>query len=170
VKTGVYFIPIPTTCEELKKLYRKLAMLHHPDCGGNVEVMKAVNSEYETRFVQLKDIHRNAQGEKYTARETSAEVPEDFIDIINILIHFENVQIEIIGQFIWVSGDTRPYKDILKELCFRWHTQKKNWYLAPAWYVKINRKRKYTMEEIRRMWGTQEVETQPQGKLVVGAI
>lgn len=164
-----YFTPTPETCEDLKKLYRKLAVTHHPDRGGDTETMKAVNAEYEILFIKLKDVHINANGEKYTARETSSEVPQDFISIINILIRFENVLIEIIGHFIWVSGDTKPYKDILKELSFRWHTQKKNWYLAPDWYVKFNRKRKYSMDDIRNMWGSQEVETKPQEKLAAGA-
>jgi len=163
--TIIYFLPMPETCECLKKLYRKLAMKHHPDAGGDTETMKAVNAEYEVLFFQLKDVHKNAQGEKYTAHKESSEVPEDFIAIINILIRFENVQIEIIGQFIWVSGDTKPYRDILKEQGFKWHSQKHNWYLAPTWYVKFNRKRKFSMDDIRNMWGTQDVETQPMDKL-----
>lgn len=34
------------TEEEAKARYRELAMLHHPDKGGSVEVMKTINSEY----------------------------------------------------------------------------------------------------------------------------
>ena len=36
----------PTTAEELKKQYRKLAMQHHPDLGGNEDDMKEINAEY----------------------------------------------------------------------------------------------------------------------------
>ena len=36
-----YFTPVPATLEELKALYRKLAMKHHPDLGGDTETMKA---------------------------------------------------------------------------------------------------------------------------------
>lgn len=30
----------PKTLEELKKQYKKLAMAHHPDCGGTTEEMQ----------------------------------------------------------------------------------------------------------------------------------
>jgi hypothetical protein len=75
------------------------------------------------------------------------------------------VTIEIIGFFIWVSGNTKPYRDILKEHKFKWHSKKLNWYLAPAWYVKMNRSKDYSMADIRTMYGYQEVETESQIKL-----
>ncbi|MBN2611164.1 MAG: J domain-containing protein [Bacteroidales bacterium] len=34
------------TVEELKSVYRRLAMLYHPDRGGNIDEMKKINSEY----------------------------------------------------------------------------------------------------------------------------
>lgn len=38
------------TLDELKKEYRRLAMLHHPDRGGDTETMKAINNEYDAVF------------------------------------------------------------------------------------------------------------------------
>ena len=32
-----FFEPLPETLEELKAMYRKLAMEHHPDRGGSHE-------------------------------------------------------------------------------------------------------------------------------------
>jgi multiple sugar transport system permease protein len=45
-----HFIPEPRTLEELKKLYRTLTKIHHPDCGGTNDDMKVVNAEYKTLF------------------------------------------------------------------------------------------------------------------------
>jgi preprotein translocase subunit YajC len=40
-----------SSLSELKLIYRRLAMLNHPDMGGNAEVMKKINIE----FKQTKD-------------------------------------------------------------------------------------------------------------------
>ena len=164
MKNYTYFRPAPQTAEEVKKMYRALAQIHHPDNGGSNEAMAIINNEYSELFDKLKDIHTNAQGETYT-KQTS-ETPEQFINIINQLIRFENILIEIIGSFIWVSGETKPYKDTIKEMGFRWSQNKQSWYLAPEGYKRRNH-RNYSMDEIRGMYGSQEVVNQPYKRLAV---
>ena len=162
--TYTFFIPTPTTAEELKTTYRKLAIKHHPDCGGSTETMQTVNAEYKNLFSKLKDTHRNKEGQAYTSNTPTDELPEEFIEIINRLIRMEGISIEIIGRFIWVSGETKPHKDTLKEMRFKWHSTKICWYLAPDDYRKRNKKQ-FSMNEIRTMYGSQDVETRPQTKL-----
>ena len=48
--TNKYFTPKPATLEDLKKLYRELAMKHHPDRGGDLEIMQTINNEYDILF------------------------------------------------------------------------------------------------------------------------
>ena len=145
-----YFANIKTL-EELKKEYKRLALENHPDRGGDVEVMKAINAEYDIMFNKVKDIHVNAKGETYTKENT--ETPSEFKDIIDKLIRMEGLEIEIIGCFIWLSGNTKAHKDNIKALGFKWHSTKKMWYKAPEDYRKKSRK-KYSIEEIRDMYGT----------------
>lgn len=57
--------------EELKKEFRRLAMIHHPDRGGNVEVMKAINNEYDMLFPTLKA--KTAAQTTETAQSTRSE-------------------------------------------------------------------------------------------------
>ena len=40
--------------EELRKLYRRLVMEHHPDNGGSEETTKKINAEDEIFFKRLK--------------------------------------------------------------------------------------------------------------------
>ena len=40
-----YFNSLSTLSEQ-KLIYRRLAMLNHPDMGGNPEIMKKINMEY----------------------------------------------------------------------------------------------------------------------------
>ena len=143
----------PQTSEDLKKQYRELAFKHHPDRGGSNEAMKAVNNEYDELFPILKDIHKTKDGEKYTAREASTETADQFKDLITELMRMDDITIEIIGCFVWLTGDTKPHRDRLKELNFRWHSKKIAWYLKPEDYK--NRSRKdYNLDEIRQMYGT----------------
>jgi len=148
-----FFTPKPTTLEELKAQYRKLAMQHHPDRGGDTETMKAINAEYDRLFPLLKDTHKTKDGETYTARQATSETAEHFKAIIDQLMRMDGITIEVIGCFVWVTGDTKPHKDQLKGLGFKWHTKKIAWYLAPEDYRKRSRK-DYALDEIRDMYGT----------------
>jgi len=146
-----YFNPTPRTAEEVKKMYRQLAKQYHPDNGGDTQEMAELNNEYHELWNKLKNVHVNVKGEQYE-RETN-ETPEEFINLINTLMGLEGIIIEVIGCFVWVSGDTKPHKETLKMLKFRWHSKKSMWYLAPKDYK--NRSRKdYSMDEIRTMYGT----------------
>ena len=148
-----FFIPKPETLEELKAQYRQLAMEHHPDRGGDTETMKALNAEYDKLFEVLKDVHKTKDGETYTARQASTETAEQFKNLIDELMRMDDIIIEIIGCFVWVTGNTKPYKDKLKALKFQWHTKKVAWYLKPEDYRKRSRK-DYDLDEIRAMYGT----------------
>jgi len=39
-------LPDFASIEEIKKAYRALAMMHHPDRGGDLEIMKKINAAY----------------------------------------------------------------------------------------------------------------------------
>lgn len=43
-----------TTLEALKKEYRRLCMVHHPDRGGDTATMAAINEEYDAVFPAIK--------------------------------------------------------------------------------------------------------------------
>ena len=149
---NIYF-KNPKTLEELKKQYRELAFKHHPDKGGSNEVMKIINNEYDELFKILKDVHQSKDGETYTANQASTETSEYFKNIIDELMKMDDIIIEIIGCFIWVTGNTKIYKDKLKGLKFNWHSKKLAWYLKPDDYKKRSHK-DYNLDEIRVMYGT----------------
>jgi hypothetical protein len=65
-----YFTNI-TSYEDLKAQYRTLAMIHHPDTGGNLEEMKVINNEYDQLFIIWK--HRNNINNNETAASTRSE-------------------------------------------------------------------------------------------------
>ena len=68
-------------------------------------------------------------------------------------MRMDDIVIEIIGCFVWVTGNTKPHREQLKALRFQWHSKKIAWYLKPEDYKKRSRK-DYDLDEIREMYGT----------------
>lgn len=154
----------PKTLEELKKQYKQLALKYHPDRGGNADTMKEVNCEYDLFFEKLKNTHRTAEGKTYTTETT--ETAEDFKEIIEKLIRFNGIHIEICGSWLWVTGCTIEYREELKKMKFRWSKSKVAWYYHREEYRKTT-KRTFTLEEIRDLYGSETIKTEPQLKLAI---
>ena len=140
-----------STLEELKKEYRRLAMIHHPDHGGDTEVMKAINNEYHELFNILKNRHNTTAD----ANHQTTETPDEFINIISELLKHPGITVELCGSWLWISGETYGIKDQLKAAGCRWSNSKKMWY----WHHPEENSRrshgKTTMEEIRSKYGSQ---------------
>ncbi len=137
--------------DELKREYRKLAFKYHPDCGGDLETMKAINNEYEEAQMRLKDAHNAAADEYHQTQETAAE----FIEVIDKLIKLHGLTIELVGSWLWIGGNTRENKEELKAAGCRWSKSKSLWYWHPT---QDQNKRRYTgkstMNEIRYKYGS----------------
>lgn len=144
-----------TTLEEVKATFHKLAKELHPDNGGNAEEFKKMMAEYTEAFNRCKNTHKNHEGKTYT-KETN-ETPEQFADLIRTLTHFNGCIVELIGSWIWVSGNTKEYKEQLKEMHFRWSKNKAAWFFHEGEYHKRNGK-VYNMEDLRNMWDSTQYE------------
>lgn len=139
------------TLEELKKQYRRLAMKYHPDCGGSIEIMQAINAEHDALFETLKKQHNASADEYHQTTETAAE----FRDIIEALLKFGEIVVELCGSWVWVSGNTKPHREQLKALGLRWSQNKKQWYWHHEEPGRKWRRGNTSMEEIRRKYGSQ---------------
>ena len=155
-----------STLEELRKQYKELLKLHHPDNGGNVSEMQEINAEYDRLFKILKDQHEN----NYSSDNSSAEnnysnMKYDFAEdeklreMLNKIIHFDSIDIELVGAWIWVSGSTYACRKELKEFGFKWASQKKMWYWHSESFRKKSRKT-LSMDDIRNYYGSTKVQTE----------
>ena len=111
--------------EEIKKAYRKLVKIHHPDKGGDSAVMLEVNSAWEILKKKHKDLNLNKvnNSKLYNQNEYKRETnnhskPED------LKKWFQNVYIPIdklLGQIINPLGSkirdlsADPYDEILMD-------------------------------------------------------
>ena len=152
------------TAEELKKEYRRLAKELHPDLGGDTEEFKVMQNEFEKMWERLKNVHKNSEGETYTKEST--ETAEEFIHIIEVLTPLKDILVEICGSWVWVSGNTKEHKEILKELKFKYAHKKQAWYYHTEPYKKKG-KRELTLDEIRDMFGSHSYQKKPEKQLAL---
>ena len=154
------------TLEQLRKQYKDLLKKHHPDNGGNLTDMQEINAEYDRLFKVLKDRHesKSAENTENNAKTDFNNMKYDFTEdqklreVLQQIITFEGINIEIVGCWIWVDGNTYGYKDTLKSIGFKWAREKKKWYFHTEAFRKRSKK-KLSMEDIRNYYGSTEVET-----------
>jgi hypothetical protein len=138
------------TLEEVKRRYKELAMQHHPDRGGNTATMQDINNEYES-------IIKNPFFEFAKQPEQEQEEFIKYPEIINQIIGLQGIIIELIGNWIWLSGNTYPYRSKLKEIGFYFAPKKVMWYHRPPEYKSSNKNPK-TIEYIRNKYGSDIIE------------
>ena len=111
--------------EEIKKAYRKLVKIHHPDKGGDSSVMLEVNSAWEILKQKHKDLNLNKVKEtkidnnnEYKVKNSNYSKSED------IKNWFQNIYLPIdklLGQIINPLGSkirdlsADPYDEILMD-------------------------------------------------------
>ena len=152
-----------STLEELRKQYKELLKLHHPDNGGILEIMQEINAEYDRMFKILKNQHENnfysnraSTNTEYNNMKYDFAEDEKLREMLNKIIHFDGIDIELVGAWIWVSGNTYACKKQLKELGFKWASQKKMWYWHSEVFQKKSRKT-LSMDDIRNYYGSTRV-------------
>lgn len=154
----IYFTGNFENLTEVRQFYYKLALIHHPDRGGETATMQVINNEYEYLTAL---VLQGAYYSKYSAEGKQRE--QNFSDELQAKINeilkltLTGCKIEVIGSWIWITGETKPVKDQLKELDFQWNFKKYSWYWHAPGYRKLSKKT-FCLDDIRAMFGSQEVE------------
>lgn len=155
------------TLEDLRKQYKELLKKFHPDNPqGSTEATQAINAEYDNLFKVLKARHEHKASDSDKAKTSKSyeDMKYDFSEdeklrkILQNIITYAGINIEIIGCWIWVDGNTLAYKDNLKALGFKWAREKKKWYFHTEAFRKKSRK-KLDINDIRNYYGSTEVQT-----------
>lgn len=147
------------TIEEVKSLYKKLAMENHPDRGGDTATMQAINAEYAyaCAFV-LKE-------GGFTDSEMNEQVrfSEEYRKVIEQIINLPEIVIEVVGHWIWVTGNTYAVRKELKEAGLFFASKKQAWYYrSDVFKARGSRK---TLDEIRDKYGSKTV-NKPQHRVL----
>jgi hypothetical protein len=135
---------------EAKKIYKDLAKKLHPDVGGSTELFKILNEVYN---------HILEHGISFVE---GAEFDLEIEKVISKILHYENIVIEVVGSWIWLTGDTKAIKEVLKELKFKWASKKKMWYYGE---MKGRNPKQKSMDDIKAKYGCQTVKTKMSKKV-----
>jgi len=147
---------------ELRKQYKELLKVHHPDNGGNVADMQEINAEYDSLFKMLKDKHdsKATDSDKTSYDNMKYDFAEDELlrEMLGKIIGFHGITLEVIGNWLW-AFDSYGYRKELKELGFKYARNKKAWY----WHSEAFRKKSHkslSMDDIRSYYGSTEIKAQ----------
>lgn len=153
------------TIEDVKETYRKLAKKLHPDCGGNADEFKKMSAEYTTAYNRFKNVHRSQAADQEEKTEYRTEYSaEEFADIINKVIHLDGVEIDIVGTWVWLSGNTYPHRETIKAAGFFFSSKHKKWYYNGN-TKKSKKHSKLSYEEVKNIHGCKTVKTAAQARL-----
>lgn len=149
-----FVISNETSIDELKKQYYRLAKIHHPDTGGSNESFREMNDEYEL----LQNIILKNGNFSDAEQVNEQNISEIYRDIIDSIITIPGIIIELIGSWIWISGNTYPVKDQIKSAGFKFHSKKSMWFWYPGEYRKHNNT-EMDIEDIRQRYGSKEIKS-----------
>lgn len=131
-----------SSLEDAKKIFKELSKVCHPDKGGSTEAQQDLKAIYD-HIVEHKIFFSN-----------NSEFDIDIEKIVSNLLHIENINIEIVGSWIWITGETKDIRDILKNLGFKWASKKKAWHWAKKRSTARSSK---SLEEIKATYGSKSV-------------
>lgn len=144
------------TKQDLRKRYRELCKQYHPDVNPHTDgtEMKEINSEYD-ELIKFLPSEKTTESKADNPQESNAEnAPDIYRVIIEKIISIPDIQIEIIGTWLWVSGKTYEYRDILKSFGMRYSKQKKAWYYTNE-NTGYHRGYHKNLDEIRGKYGSE---------------
>lgn len=143
------------TLEELRKEYLSLAFLHQPSKGGNAKTMPAINSQYETWTKKLINAHEDFSDAR---KDWEMFVSEELMNKIGRIIHLPGITIELLGSWLWITGNSFAVRDTLNAEGFIFSSKKCSWFFHSGKYImKDNVLR--SMDELRNLFGYQNIES-----------
>lgn len=142
--------------EELKKAYRKLAKKYHPDhFGGDGSKFIELQETFEKLFTKLKNSDNDAW-------KHASQTPSEFMQLINKLMEFPNLEVEQIGGWLYVTGSgTYNAKEQLKALKFWWSSKHKAWVYSGE---QGKTQRRATKVNPRQIYGSEKLASTGGGK------
>lgn len=156
VMTTSYFTGTHTVAE-IKATYRELCFLHHPDRGGDTATMQDVNAAYHRALLRCDGQTSTGSDDVQHTYHYKEWIEQAVMDKLNDIIHagMADVEIMLIGSWIWITGNTKAYAKVLGKdgLKCRWNNKRLAWY----WHTPTGHRTRYSsnssLEDIANTYG-----------------
>lgn len=136
--------------DDLKKLYWNLSKKLHPDTpSGNEAEFKQMQSEYE----ELTNNFLKYGGFAKTEATNEIKIDEAYMEVVHQAMKLPLITIEVVGTWIWISGNTFPVRQDLKSLGFQFAPIKKMWYINTTG-TKTKKGNELDMDSIRKKYSS----------------
>lgn len=162
---GFFDTTIIKDLDTLKKQYFKLAKKYHPDAGGTDAQFQDLQKEYDKLFKSV----LNGSDLNPEQKENETMIDEAIRSIINVIINWEGLTIELVGKWLWV-GSTAPdggFHDLyfpLKSTGLSYIKKGTKPYMVYKGAESKGRG-KESMEEIKKRYGSQTFKPNPNKKI-----
>lgn len=147
---------------EAKRRYIELVKKHHPDAGGDTKTMQDINAEWSlfqargaTAEARRRQQDAHAEGKKSAADYHDLDQVEGILkEKIEFALNLDGVEVELMGLWVWISGNTKAHKEAIKANGgWKWSPTKSTWYFAGV--PSFNRKPQ-SLDSIRDTYGSQK--------------
>jgi hypothetical protein len=98
--SGLFDTSVIKDLDQLKKQYFLLSKKYHPDAGGTNEQFVQLKNEYD----KLRDAILRGANLTDEQKKNEIEIDEALQTIVDNIINIDDINIEVIGKWIWVSS------------------------------------------------------------------
>ena len=143
---------------DIKTRWRDLCKQYHPDLGGCLESMQAINAAYEAALRLGYVAAGFDPGKAGNKVRVDSEVADWVQGIISSVPDY--VTVSLVGHWVWFEGTRKEdtdFRAVLKDNGARWSGRHKCWYWRPEW-MKWGRAGKKDLNGIKNTWGCQSVD------------
>lgn len=137
------------TPSEVEQRYEELLQVFKSGNGESKEIIAAINDQYSELVAALK------KASQVEANKEKATVSEKIKELQNS-VDTKGLHLEVCGTWLWVTGQTYPIRNTLKNLGFRYSSNKLSYYYRQEDYRSSTQK-PIPMDLIREKFGTSEV-------------
>ena len=139
------YYPTATGAKNLRLDFKRRAWIRSMINFNEIKVFESAQGQHN----MITFLTKKAENDNRTIDCRSVTCEGSYVATSN------QITVEVIGCFVWVSGNTRPYKEALRSLGFQWHRKKHCWYKSPNGYRRFGVGTEYSLDRIRSMYGVE---------------